>query len=263
MNTAQTTIRKIIGISKEQTIRQYFNDPVIRKTFLKALAVFVIVGGILLYTSIEIRDEAFLSKDIISGWLHWFGPWAWVLYITLLVAAVLSPLPDSLVILAGGFFFGPIIGSLLTVVGQGLGATISFLLARRLGRNFVKAKFPKSLSFIDRYTDELGWQTVFIMRLFPTVSFDTLSFIAGVSKLSLRSYVLATVSGLIPLAIITTILGYSINVHSSRLAIYVLGIGIVSIALIGGIFYFLFYKRNEKSPKKSWRCLERNPHGHA
>ena len=250
MNNAQTTIRKIIGISKEQTLRQYFNDPIIRKNFLKALAVFVIVVGILLYASIEIKDEAFFNKDIISGWLHWFGPWAWVLYIMLLVVAVLSPLPDSLVILAGGFFFGPIIGSLLTVIGQSLGATISFLLARRLGRNFVNAKFPKSSSFIDRYADELGWQTVFIMRLFPTVSFDTLSFVAGISKLSLRNYVLATISGLIPLAIITTVLGYSISVHSSRLAIYVIGIGIASIAIIGGIFYFLFYKRNERSPKK-------------
>ncbi|GEM_PF-5483768 len=244
MNTIQITIKEFIGIPKEQTIRQHFDDPLVLQTLFKMLTIFAIVGGILLYTSIEIKESAFLSQGVVSGWLHWFGPWAWLLYIALLVVAVMSPLPDALVILAGGFFFGPLVGSLLTVVGQGLGAVIDFLLARRLGRNFVKAKFPKSSSFIDRYSEKLGWQTIFIMRLFPSISFDMLSYVAGVSKLSLRSYVLATVSGLIPLAIITTMLGHSISIHSSRLALLSVGFGILSIIVISGIFFFVSsYKR--------------------
>lgn len=244
MNTIQITIKELIGIPKEQTIRQHFDDPLVWQTLLKMLTIFAIVGGILLYISVEINESAFLSQNVVFGWLNWFGPWAWLLYIALLVVAVMSPLPDALVILAGGFFFGPVIGSLLTMVGQGLGATIDFLLARRLGRNFVKTKFPKSSSFIDRYSHKLGWQTIFLMRLFPTVSFDMLSYVAGISALSFRKYVLATLGGLIPLAIITTMLGHSINVHSSRLALLSVGIGILSIAIISGIFFFVSsYKR--------------------
>ncbi len=244
MNTVHITIKELFGIPQEQTIRQHFDDPLVQQTLLKMLTIFAIVGGVLLYTSVEIKESSFLSQGVVFGWLHWFGPWAWLLYIALLVVAVMSPLPDALVILAGGFFFGPIVGSLLTVVGQGLGATVDFLLARRLGRNFVKTKFPKSSSFIDRYSEKLGWQTVFIMRLFPSVSFDMLSYVAGVSKLSLRSYLLATVSGLIPLAIITTMLGHSISMHSSRLALLSVGVGTLSIAIISGVFFFVSsYKR--------------------
>jgi uncharacterized membrane protein YdjX (TVP38/TMEM64 family) len=250
MNIIQTTIKEIIGIPEEQTIRQHFGDPIVVQTLLKMLTIFAIVGGILLYTSIEIKESAFFSRDIVFGWLHWFGPWAWVLYIVLLVIAVMSPLPDALVIVAGGFFFGPVIGSLLTVIGQGLGAVIDFLLARRLGRNFVKSKFPKSASLIDRYSDRLGWQTVFLMRLFPTVSFDMLSYAAGVSRLSFRKYLIATVSGLIPLAVITTMLGHSVNLHSSRLAILSVGIGILSIAIISGIFFFLSSYKQKMALKK-------------
>lgn len=244
MNTIKTTIKEVIGIPEEQTIRQYFNDPIVVQTLLKMLTIFAIAGGILLYTSIEIKESAFFSRDVVFSWLHWFGPWAWVLYIALLVIAVMSPLPDTLVIIAGGFFFGPVIGSLLTVIGQGLGATIDFFLARRLGRNFVKAKFPKSSSFIDRYGEKLGWQTIFIMRLFPSVSFDMLSYVAGVSKLSFRRYIFATVSGLIPLAIVTTMLGHSVNIHSSRMALLSVGIGILSIITISVIFFLISsYKR--------------------
>jgi uncharacterized membrane protein YdjX (TVP38/TMEM64 family) len=243
MNAFKITIKELFNIPKEQTISQYFYNSDVQQSFLKILLVILFVGGVLLYTSIEIKESAFLSKDIIFGWLYWFGPWAWVLYLALLVVAVMSPIPDSLVILAGGFFFGPIIGSILTIIGQGLGAIIDFLLARRLGRDFVKAKFPNGSLFINKYSHKLGWQTVFLMRLFPTVSFDMLSYIAGISELSFRKYVLATIGGLIPLAIITTMLGHSANLHSSRLALLSLGIGVLSILIISIIFFYFSSKR--------------------
>lgn len=58
-----------------------------------------------------------------------------------------------------------------------------------------------------------------LMRLLPAVSFDMLSYAAGVSKLSFGKHVQATISGLIPLAVITTILGHSVSVHSPRVVV--------------------------------------------
>lgn len=239
-------IKNTLGISAETTLWAYASSPTIRKQIITGLVATAIIVGLLIYSSIEIKESAVVSKESIFGLLHRFGPIAWLLYILLLVIAVMSPIPDSIVILAGGFFFGPIIGTALTVVGQGLGAGIDFLLARKLGRKFVLRKFPKSASVIDTYSKLLGWQTVFTLRLFPTLSFDLLSYIAGISSLSLRTYMFATVVGLVPLALITTILGYSVQIHSGSVALVAVLVGGACILTTYSLFQVIVLRKRKK-----------------
>lgn len=239
-------IKNVLGISAETTLWAYVSSPVVRKQIITSLVAAAIIVGLLIYSSIEIKESAVISKESIFALLHRFGAIAWLLYIALLIVAVMSPIPDSIVILAGGFFFGPVIGTMLTVVGQGLGAGIDFLLARKLGRKFVLRKFPKSASLIDTYSKSLGWQTVFTLRLFPTLSFDVLSYVAGISSLSLRTYMLATVIGLVPLAIITTVLGHSVHIRSGSVALIAVLVGGACILTIYSFFHAIVLRKRKK-----------------
>ncbi len=236
-------IKYMFHISDDMSLWAYFSDPALRARLIKGLIVTGIIIGLILYSSTEIQEMTVFNKDVIFTTLHHWGPYAWVIYIIILIIAVMSPLPDSLVIIAGGFLFGSLIGTILTIIGQSLGAIIDFLLARTLGRNFVLKKFPKSVHLIDQYAQSLGWQTVFVMRLFPTLSFDMLSYIAGVSNLSLRSYSIATITGLIPLAIMTTILGASMSIHSGGLAIISVVGGSILIMAIYSVFHMYVQRK--------------------
>lgn len=239
-------IKNALGISVEMTLRTYVSSPIVRRQIITGLAATALIVGLLIYSSTEIKESAVISKESIFALLHRFGPLAWLLYIVLLIIAVMSPIPDSVVIFAGGFFFGPVLGTMLTIIGQGLGAGIDFVLARKLGRKFVLRKFPKSASLIDTYSQSLGWQTVFTFRLFPTLSFDLLSYVAGISSLSLRTYMLATVTGLIPLAIITTVLGYSVHIRSGTVALIATLVGGMGILIIYLLFHTIILKKQRK-----------------
>lgn len=234
----------------ELTIWEHVKAPENRSAIVKTVITFLFIAGLLLYTGIEVRESRVISPQSIAVVFNQYRTIAAILYVLLLIAAVMSPLPDAPVIIAGGFFFGPVNGSLLTILGQALGSYIDFLLARKLGKQFVQRKFPKAGDLINRYTHKLGWQTVFLMRLFPTLSFDTLSYIAGISDLSFRAYALATLAGLIPLAITTTMIGNSVNLRSWHGAILTLVIGGGIILIISGIFHlFQRYYKSKRKPQ--------------
>lgn len=224
-------LKETLHIDQNETFLHYFSRPGVRRKVLTGVLLLTVVYSLALYGGIEIREATATNYDLISSLLSQYSSISWLIYVGLLVLAVMSPLPDSIVILAGGFIFGPVIGTILTIIGQSMGASFDFLLARKLGREFVIRKFPRSSSIVDTYSHTLGWQTVFLMRLLPTLSFDIFSYASGLSSLSFKKYYLATTAGLIPLAIITTVLGHSANIHSASLATATLFIG--ALAIVG------------------------------
>jgi uncharacterized membrane protein YdjX (TVP38/TMEM64 family) len=128
--------------------------------------------------------------------------------------------------------FGPYIAIPLTIIGQLLGATADFYLARKLGRTYVTKRFPNATNTLNEYSHKLGWQTIFFMRLTPTLSFDMLSYAVGLSTISYKHYILATASGMIPLIVISSLLGYSAGLHSKILPILILSIGAIVLTTI-------------------------------
>jgi len=72
------------------------------------------------------------------------------------------PIPPTLYTFAGGFTFGPIWGTVLTVTGATLNASLCFLIARALGKDFVekisKGKFGK----LNERLRDSGFKTLLI-----------------------------------------------------------------------------------------------------
>jgi uncharacterized membrane protein YdjX (TVP38/TMEM64 family) len=217
-------------------------DKVLRNNLIKTILVSILFFWVLFYLGSEAKEANFLTQEKIQHFILRYGYFSWLMYIGVLLITILSPLPDTPVVLAGGFIFGPYIAIPLTIIGQLLGATADFYLARKLGRNFVTKKFPKATATLNAYSHSLGWQTVFLMRLTPTLSFDILSYAAGLSTIRYKPYILATLCGMTPLVIITSLLGYSAGLHSKILPILILGIGAI---VVTGMF--LLFKRIQKN----------------
>lgn len=124
------------------------------------------------------------------------GPLAVVALIAL--AVLVSPLPSAPVALASGALYGHSWGTLYVLLGAELGALGAFSLARLLGREALQRwlghRLPKT-----RLGSQGSLMTiVFVSRLLPFISFDVVSYAAGLTSLSLWRFALATLAGVLP-----------------------------------------------------------------
>ena len=82
--------------------------------------------------------EKFTSPEHIRNILIELGNWGYLVFVILLIVSVLSPVPVTPVILAGGYVYGLMTGSLLALVSIIVGGSILFLLGKKLGEPLLK-----------------------------------------------------------------------------------------------------------------------------
>jgi uncharacterized membrane protein YdjX (TVP38/TMEM64 family) len=121
-----------------------------------------------------------------------------LLYVAAYIGATVLFIPGTVPSFAGALLFGPYQGTLLTWLGATIGATLAYLLARWLGRDFVEHLFAGRFAAFDRRIRENGFIGLLIIRLLPVFPFFAVNFGCGLTGIRLRDYVLATAIGIIP-----------------------------------------------------------------
>lgn len=83
-----------------------------------------------------------------------------------------------------------------------------FWIARSLGREAVEKLCSKTgLTVIERFFERHGDQSVLIARLLPFVSFDFVSYFAGLTSMPFRGFMIATGIGQLPATIVYSYVG--------------------------------------------------------
>ncbi len=149
----------------------------------------------------------------------------------LVVQAVLAPLPAPAVAVAGGYTFGAFEGFILTWVGALLGGMGCFVLSRVFGRRFVV--YSDRFKGVDRYIEEHGAVMIFVLRLIPLISFDAISYGAGLSGISFWKFFVATALGMSPGTFVFVYLGGA----SPGPSVYA-ALGGLAILAVGAYAYF-------------------------
>ncbi len=171
---------------------------------------------------------SFFRPGHIREWLEGAGNMAPVLYMLLMTAAVIvSPIPSLPLDLAAGAYFGPLQGTIYSVAGAMIGAVLSFIIARVLGRELIERFLGGHINFCEHCSDRLLTRIVFFSRLLPVVSFDVISYGAGLTKMSLKKFSAATFFGMIPLTFLYNYSG-SVLVFSRGLTFVA---GLIMVAL--------------------------------
>jgi len=193
---------------------------------IAGLAVAVGAGLILWWTgSGTFLWELFSDRERIQRVVDDAGLLAPVVYVVFLVVqAVLAPLPAPALAMGAGYSFGIYQGFLLTWLGALLGGVISFWISRLLGRNFVAGS--ERMQRLDRYVDQHGTITIFILRLLPLVSFDAISYAAGLSSISFWRFLLATALGMLPGTLAFVYLGGASS--STGFALALIGLSVLA-----------------------------------
>jgi uncharacterized membrane protein YdjX (TVP38/TMEM64 family) len=138
-----------------------------------------------------------------------YGAWAPFVSVSLMVLqALAAPLPAFLITFANGLAFGAFWGGLLSLASATLAAAISFGVSHALGRTVVEALVGReSLGSADRWFERHGVYAVLIARLIPVVSFDAVSYAAGLTRMGFWKFLLATLVGMAPATFVYSYLG--------------------------------------------------------
>ncbi|MDP9485738.1 MAG: TVP38/TMEM64 family protein [Actinomycetota bacterium] len=204
--------------------------PHARTLALRAIVGVVLVVALFLLLWLTGWEESlwglFSDRERLQRVVDDAGLLAPVVYLVFLVIqAVLAPLPAPALAMGGGYSFGIYQGFLLTWLGALLGGVISFWISRWLGRDFVAG--TERMQRLDRYVDQHGTITIFVLRLLPLVSFDVISYAAGLSSIPFWKFFLASALGMVPGTLAFVYLGGASS--STGFALALIGLSVLAI----------------------------------
>ena len=153
------------------------------------------------------RDQ--FDAAALEAWVRDAGPVAPLLFMLIYAVAAVLFLPGSVLTLAGGALFGPVLGTIYNLTGATLGATLAFLIARYLASDWVAEKTGGRVKQLINGVEGEGWRFVAFVRLVPLFPFNLLNYALGLTRLRLLHYILATYVFMLPGAIAYTYLGYA------------------------------------------------------
>lgn len=154
-----------------------------------------------------------MSVESIVGYLRSFGAWAVVIsFLLMMFQSVMAPLPAFLITFANAAVFGWWQGALLSWTSAMAGALVCFYIARIAGRDIVE-KLNKnfSLETLEDYFDRYGKHTILICRLLPFISFDFISYAAGLTAIKPLPFLIATGLGQLPATIVYSYVGSNLT----------------------------------------------------
>lgn len=160
-----------------------------------------------------ILEDADKTRELIRG----FGIWSPIIFIIFQILQVFfAPIPGQATGLLGGYLFGTIWGTVYTMVGAIIGFTAIFILTRRLGRPFVEYFVSDNiLEKFDYLSNTKGIIALFVIFLLPAFPDDAICYIAGLTKIKIRTLILISVIGRLPGYVILSLIGSGVATGST------------------------------------------------
>jgi uncharacterized membrane protein YdjX (TVP38/TMEM64 family) len=150
-----------------------------------------------------------VDVDAARDYILSFGIWAPVVSFFLMVfQSVAAPLPAFVITFANAGLFGWVKGAALSWSSAMVGAILCFAIARLYGRSVVE-KFTtrRALKEVDVFFEKYGKWAVLIARLLPFISFDIVSYAAGLTAMGWWEFIWATGLGQLPATLVYSYVG--------------------------------------------------------
>jgi len=146
--------------------------------------------------------DTLADGDRLRRWVEGLGPLGPLAIVAGIAGAVVfSPIPSAPIALAAGAAFGKVWGSVYVVLGAEAGALLAFGIARWFGYDAVR-RWSWAARLLDRTRSQAALAgIVFASRLVPFISFDAVSYAAGLTPLRWWWFALATLAGVVPVSI--------------------------------------------------------------
>lgn len=150
-----------------------------------------------------------LDVEAVKEYILSFGIWAPIVsFLLMIFQSVAAPLPAFLITFANAGLFGWVKGAMLSWTSAMAGAILCFYISRIYGRNTAEKFTSKfALEEVDKFFEKYGNYSILIARLLPFISFDLVSYAAGLTSIGLWSFLWATGLGQLPATIVYSYAG--------------------------------------------------------
>ena len=183
----------------------------------------------------------------VEDFIRSFGGWAPFIFVVVYISASPIPFLATFLSAASGLVFGPLWGTVLAVGSATVSALVPFTLARRLGQDWVqnKLKGKKLENLYQKSEGQGGFLFILFMRMIPIIPWELQNYIAGLSKVSLMTFIPATIIGIIPGSFSLVFLGSAVRDPGSWQ--FWLGIGLTVGVMVIPVIVSLLQKKNKQS----------------
>ena len=218
---------------------------------IKVLALAALLAAVIVSVRVFGLGD-YLDEERLRGFVASFGIWGPVAYVVIYSIAPSLMVPGLPLTVAGGILFGPLWGSVYTIIGANIGAGIAFLIARHLGRDWVRSRVEGSrLKELDRKVGEEGWKIVAFTRLIPLFPYNALNYAFGLTRVGFLDYLFATFVFMIPGVVAYVVFSSSIldlfrGVLSRQ---FVIGLALViAVSLLPAVYKWLKGRKDKTAP---------------
>ena len=210
------------------------------------LVVYLAVPGVNSFVNKAVSVLGSANLDAVAEYIRSFGGYAVAFSFFLMVfSSLIAPLPAFMITLSNAAIFGWWQGAILSWSSAMVGAALCFLVARGLGRDVVEKLAGKgALAGVEGYFKKYGTKTILVCRLLPFVSFDAVSYFAGLTPLKFLPFFIATGIGQTPATIVYSYVGGMLTGGAKLLMIGLLCL--FSIAILVSIIRQIFVDRQAK-----------------
>lgn len=208
-----------------------------KKQAFKLLVLLLLAAG-------SIITLRFLSLQEMRNSIESFGSAAPAAYIAAFAVLPIFLFPVPPLALASGILFGVLKGTLYTLAGASINATLMFFLSRFIARDTVERLIRTKVS--ENMQEKLltdRQQSVtyifFILRLVPLVSYNLINYAAGITKIRYGNYMLSTITGILPGTIVFLNMGDKLlNIRSMEFVLsVVLLLALTALSIVGLKWY--------------------------
>lgn len=218
------------------------------------IGILIVIIGMYLFipvVKINVNQAIFILKnvdvDLARGYILGFGMWAPVVsFLLMILQSIAAPLPAFIITFANAGLFGWVKGALLSWTSSMAGAALCFFIAKFYGRTAViKLTGKYALDSVDDFFDRYGKYTILIARLLPFISFDIVSYAAGLTSMSFFSFFVATGIGQLPATIIYSYIGSMLTGTTKTLVV-----GLLMLFAVSTLIFLLKKVWNDKKQAK-------------
>ncbi len=196
--------------------------------------------------------KQFSSPEYLRDYLINLGGWGYVLFVLILIVSVPLPIPTVPLAIVGGYIYGLVLGTALTMVAVVIGGTIQFCLSRYLGESFLhKLVHEHHIHHFLHLFKKRGLSAAIISYAIPLFPSDSLNLILGLSGIPFLTYLFVLIVGSIPRYLIVNALGEDLHLGFSSRTIILLALAVIFVLIT------LFRERLKKVLFKELRTLEK------
>ncbi len=138
------------------------------------------------------------SVEELQQQLDRWGSAAFVIFILIYAVVAVTPIPVTIMAVAGGVLFGVVEGSLLSVAGALLGSWAAYWLARGLGRTTASTLMGRHAETVEKQLERSGVAAVYFLRVMPGLPYWPVNYGAGAFGVTQRNFLVGSALGVVP-----------------------------------------------------------------